>query len=477
MAREFDVCVVGGGPAGSVTSLRLAKLGHRVCLIECCAFPRHHVGESITKGIWPISKVLGIQESLLQQEFLKSRETRVRWSGPFTEHLCAIGNSTGLIVDRAKFDALLLHAAAASGVQVVQPARVVAARNSDSGWQLQVRSRSNSYVAHSSFLVDASGRSGFLRGNREHTSPRTLALCGYVSSDTCPGATLVEALSDSWCWGAPIPGAQFSMMVFLDPQRAPRGGGHRALEKLWRRELARADLFCDVSHLPLTGSVRACDATVYYTNEPIGLDFVRVGEAAFSLDPLSSTGVEKAMQTGLAAAVTLHTMMLRPERSDLCLKFYRDRHFEAVSQHAIWSAGFYQSVDRYHEFPFWQTRSRVQKQRSPEANPSPQSPVSPTYRRLSCDPRMKLQISETACIVQQPCIVGNEILSQAALKAGSDRAVAFVDGIEIAPLLALVPQNIDFTRLISLWSSRILPESARGIAEWLIRNRILEPVP
>jgi hypothetical protein len=130
------------------------------------------------------------------------------------------------------------------------------------------------------------------------------------------------------------------MMVFLDPQRVLLGGGNRALETLWRGELAKADLFYDVSHSPLLGSIRACDATGYHTNEPIGLDFIRVGEAAFSLDPLSSTGVEKAMQTGLAAAVALHTMMLRPERSDLCLKFYRDRHFEAVSQHAIWSAGF-----------------------------------------------------------------------------------------------------------------------------------------
>src|ERR1700681_230367 len=38
-----DVCVIGGGPAGSTTAHRLASLGHEVCLIERHSFPRHHI--------------------------------------------------------------------------------------------------------------------------------------------------------------------------------------------------------------------------------------------------------------------------------------------------------------------------------------------------------------------------------------------------------------------------------------------------
>ena len=38
---DTDVLVVGSGPAGSSTALRLAALGHRVTLVEKRATPRH----------------------------------------------------------------------------------------------------------------------------------------------------------------------------------------------------------------------------------------------------------------------------------------------------------------------------------------------------------------------------------------------------------------------------------------------------
>ena len=40
MARNFDVVVVGGGPAGSSTAYVLASHGMKVALVEKKAFPR-----------------------------------------------------------------------------------------------------------------------------------------------------------------------------------------------------------------------------------------------------------------------------------------------------------------------------------------------------------------------------------------------------------------------------------------------------
>jgi flavin-dependent dehydrogenase len=41
---KVEVCVIGGGPAGSTLARRLALLGHEVCLVEWLAFPRWHIG-------------------------------------------------------------------------------------------------------------------------------------------------------------------------------------------------------------------------------------------------------------------------------------------------------------------------------------------------------------------------------------------------------------------------------------------------
>ena len=47
-----------------------------------------------------------------------------------------------------------------------------------------------------------------------------------------------------------------------------------------------------------TAPVAVCDASSYRFGEVVTSDAIRVGEAAFAIDPLSSSGVQTAMQTG-----------------------------------------------------------------------------------------------------------------------------------------------------------------------------------
>ena len=60
---------------------------------------------------------------------------------------------------------------------------------------------------------------------------------------------------------------------------------------------------------------RVCDASSYRFAEVVTSDAIRVGEAAFAIDPLSSSGVQTAMQTGLAAAATIRTRAESRRRS------------------------------------------------------------------------------------------------------------------------------------------------------------------
>lgn len=59
---EQDVLIIGGGPAGATTALRLLQRGVKPVIVERENFPRYHVGEAMTGEGGAIVRDLGIHE-------------------------------------------------------------------------------------------------------------------------------------------------------------------------------------------------------------------------------------------------------------------------------------------------------------------------------------------------------------------------------------------------------------------------------
>jgi 2-polyprenyl-6-methoxyphenol hydroxylase-like FAD-dependent oxidoreductase len=464
----FDACVVGAGPAGAAVSIRLANLGHRVCLIERTANPKLHVGESLTPGTWHSFRALELKEPPAAC-FVRSSEAYIRWSEPTVERLGPDQIANTALVDRGKFDAFLLKSAQQRGVQIFQPAEITHLSRRLRRWRLKIASNTDPHPFSAKFLVDASGRFGFLRNGRTQTSPRTLAVSGLLPCHSCTRTTSVEALPEGWCWGAPIPEGPYRAILFLD-QDSNWPLSRQTLESLWRSTLAKTELFSHVADLPLISTLSCRDATTYFAEDPISEDRIRVGEASFALDPLSSTGVEKAMHSGFVAGTTIHTILEQPERASLCANFYRARQMEAVSLHEGWSRDFYAKVSRYQEYPFWQKRNSPRRQQPTEVVfIPPDQAVSLTYAAT-------VRLSARASVMETPSIVQDEICPRLAVSHPNlGRPVAFVRGVELGPLLEMVPRISTLGTLMSLWSRRVSPDEALHVATWLWERQILEP--
>src|SRR6185369_4061241 len=64
MADNYDVIIIGGGPAGTTVGAKLASRGRKVLILERHKFPRFHIGESITAFGFTVFKELGVYDEL-----------------------------------------------------------------------------------------------------------------------------------------------------------------------------------------------------------------------------------------------------------------------------------------------------------------------------------------------------------------------------------------------------------------------------
>lgn len=452
-----SVCVIGGGPAGSTFAARMAQLGHDVVLVERATFPRRQLGESLSPGVLPLLSMTGVRAAVEAAGFRRVRTVRVLWESG--EEVRDDPREQGLIVERGEFDRLLLEQALALGVRILQPATVRAYWYDGGRWRVEAGTPGGTVLVEADFLADARGRAGGGR-TRRWTGVRTLALYAYWRGAALPEEPRIEAGGEAWYWGMPLPDGTYNTLAFADARRF-RAADQGTLAARFRDLLGRSKLMIGCRDAQMIGPPAAINATAYLDDACASAAGFKVGDAALALDPLSSSGVQKAIQGALSAAIVVNTLLRRPDRAEAALQFRRSGLNEASRRHRRWAADHYSKVAERGGGPFWQSRAA-------DARPEPSLPPTQALatRALAS---VGVALSRQVEFVNLPCIDGDfVVVKQAVRHPGLDSPLAYLGDREVAPLLQRLPAGLTPLQIARLWSHLMPFESAITIAGWML---------
>ena len=341
MEAEFDVGIIGGGPAGSTAASYLAKAGLKVALFESENMPREHVGESLVPATTPVLLEIGAMPKIEEAGFpLKygaawtTAEKRsidnLGFGGAGHDFRSAeinfnerdqpgVDRDYTFHVDRGTFDLILLKHAESLGATVHQGVRVTKVDFDGEIPVLKAKIGSRTMDVPVRLVVDASGRRTVL-GSQLKVKESDPVFNQYAihtwfdgldRTALTPNAEQADyifihflPLIDTWVWQIPITDTITSVGVVTQKKRFAASQEERD-EFFWDSVGSRPELLDALRSCKQIRPFKAEGDYSYGMKRICGDNYVLIGDAARFVDPIFSSGVSVALNSARIACADI----------------------------------------------------------------------------------------------------------------------------------------------------------------------------
>lgn len=303
MTQDFDLIVVGGGPAGTSAAITAAREGSRVLLLERGRVPRHKVcGEFVSaESLDLLAWLLGSGGEALTRQAIRVRETRLFLDG----HTFNIPvDPPSASISRHDLDLALWNTATQTGVTTRAETTV---QEIKSEGPFHVSTTAGEFSARA--LINASGRwSNLNRGQNGGKGSRWLGIKAHCRGEMDPAVELYF-FDGGYCGVQPVRTSDGTPMINVCALLRP--GIADNVDTLLRCHPLLES--CSRTWKPAFPALRTFPVE-FRQPTPVSGFIPNAGDAANFVDPFVGDGIAIALWSGYLAAKNL-VPYLRGEQS------------------------------------------------------------------------------------------------------------------------------------------------------------------
>lgn len=322
--------------------------GCDVHLLEKEPTPVWKIGETLPPEARPYLQRLGHWPSFQEEGHLPCYGVVSVWGHPHPLEKDFVFNpwGHGWQLDRMRFEAGLLQAAVREGCDRISGVRVDGIESCATGWIVQTAT----HTIRADWLVDCTGRAGVFvsrMGGQYEDLDRLVAAYTVIStsqSTDVDARTWVESQVDGWCYTALMPSGRRTLAFLTDADMLPQSLTAEWFEKRLRgcphiHELVYRHRF------ELVEAPRLARAHSGRFQRFAGPNWLAVGDAAMTFDPISGQGSAKALVSAQQAVQAI--LFVRDYQAD-CEQLWKNYLHE---RRAI-----YREEMRWGNHRFWSRR-------------------------------------------------------------------------------------------------------------------------
>ena len=362
MNTQFDVAIIGGGPAGTTIATLLLKYNPRlqVAIFEREKFPRDHIGESQLPLIAKILAEMEVWDKVEAADFPVKVGGTYRWGKtddlwdfdfipegklapqPRPGKFEGQRQSTAFQVDRSIYDKILLDHAASVGAHVFEETAIrEVERDGDRVEALVLGDGTRITARH---YVDASGNSGILRRAMGielvgASNLQNIAIWNYWQNAEWAvrigvGGTRIQVLAQDigWLWFIPLGPTRTSIGLVI-PASYYKESGKRP-DELYYEALAKDKIVSTLTaNATAEEKVRTTKDWSYVAERLTGENWFLAGECAGFADPILSAGMSLAHAGGREVAYAILAMDKGEYEHDWLRTQYCVNHRGHIGQH------------------------------------------------------------------------------------------------------------------------------------------------